>query len=53
MEKNTNYQNCLKLKYNIVPSNIHSREILEIPEDALREALVNAVTYRERGLCRC
>jgi len=40
-------QNYLRLKYDIVPGEIQRREILEIPEDALREALVNAVTHRD------
>ena len=40
-------QNHLRLKYDIVPGEIQRREILEIPEDALREALVNAVTHRD------
>ena len=40
-------QNHLRLKYDIVPGKIQRREILEIPEDALREALVNAVTHRD------
>ena len=40
-------QNYLRLKYDVVPGEIQRREILEIPEDALREALVNAVTHRD------
>ena len=40
-------QNYLRLKYDIVPGEIQRREILEIPGDALREALVNAVTHRD------
>ena len=40
-------QNYLRLKYDVVPGEIKRREILEIPEDALREALVNAVTHRD------
>ncbi len=40
-------QNYLRLKYDVVPGEIQRREILEIPEDALREALANAVTHRD------
>ena len=40
-------QNHLRLKYDIVPGEIQRREFLEIPQEALREALVNAVTHRD------
>ena len=40
-------ENHLRLKYEIIPGEIQRREILEIPRDALREAIINAVTHRD------
>ncbi len=37
----------LRLEYRIVSGQLQREEILEIPEDALREALINAVTHRD------
>lgn len=36
----------LRLEYHFPTGQLRRKEILEIPEDALREALVNAVTHR-------
>ena len=36
----------LRLEYHFPKGQLRRKEILEIPEDALREALVNAVTHR-------
>ena len=36
----------LRLEYHFPSGQLRRKEILEIPEDALREALVNAVTHR-------
>ena len=36
----------LRLEYHFPKEQLRRKEILEIPEDALREALVNAVTHR-------
>ena len=36
----------LRLEYHFPTGQLQRKEILEIPEDALREALVNAVTHR-------
>ncbi len=36
----------LRLEYHFPKGQLQRKEILEIPEDALREALVNAVTHR-------
>lgn len=37
----------LRLEYKIVSGQLRREEILEIPEDALREVLINAVTHRD------
>ncbi len=37
----------LRLEYRIVPGQLQREEVFEIPEDALREALINAVTHRD------
>ena len=37
----------LRLEYRIVPGKLQREEILEIPIDALREAVINAVTHRD------
>ena len=37
----------LQLEYRIVAGQLQRQELLEIPEDALREALINAVTHRD------
>lgn len=37
----------LQLEYRIVAGRLQRQEVLEIPEDALREALINAVTHRD------
>ena len=40
-------QKHLLLEYKIISGKLRREEILEIPEKALREALVNAVTHRD------
>lgn len=37
----------LRLEYHIIAGQLQRQELLEIPEDALREALINAVTHRD------
>ncbi|MDE3269145.1 MAG: putative DNA binding domain-containing protein [Pseudomonadota bacterium] len=37
----------LRLEYHFVVGQLQRQEVLEIPEDALREALINAVTHRD------
>lgn len=44
----------LRLEYRIIPGRVQRKEILEIPSNALREALINAVTHRDylhQGVC--
>ena len=40
-------QKNLRLEYHIIAGQLQRQELLEIPEDALREALINAVTHRD------
>ena len=40
-------QKNLRLEYRIIAGQLQRQELLEIPEDALREALINAVTHRD------
>ena len=40
------FKKHLRLEYHFPKGQLQRKEILEIPEDALREALVNAVTHR-------
>ncbi len=42
-----NGTSSLRLEYRIISGKIRREEILEIPEKALREALINAVTHRD------
>lgn len=37
----------LQLEYRIIAGQLQRQELLEIPEEALREALINAVTHRD------
>ena len=40
-------KNNLRLEYHIIAGQLQRQELLEIPPEALREALINAVTHRD------